>query len=94
MAKAEPLTMEALNTPQITPKAATPTRSPAAAPSAEPKRRPRDEKPKEDKEHLQLLIPKAEARAIRVAAAERGLTNSAFMLSCFHAFMKKGKHDA
>ena len=86
MAKAEPLTMEALNMPQITPKAATPARSPAAAPTEE---KPRVQKPKEElKEPLQIRIPVKEARAIKVAAAERGMSNSDFMLACFHAFMK------
>lgn len=86
MAKAEPLTMEALHTPQIIPKAATPARSPAAAPTEEKQRVTKSQK--EPKEPLQIRIPVKEARAIKVAAAERGISNSEFMLSCFHAFMK------
>lgn len=86
MAKAEPLTMEALHTPQITPKAATPARGPQSAPVEDKRPAP---KPKEEpKEPLQIRIPVQEARAIKVAAAQRGMSNSDFMLACFHAFMK------
>jgi hypothetical protein len=84
MAKAVPLTLNTLTTPQITPKAATPARSPAvkavAPPVAEVEKVP-----------LQVRIPKEDARAIKVAAAERDLSISDFMLACFHAYMKDGK---
>ena len=83
MAKAVPLTLDALKAPQITPKAATPARSPAAAP-AEPK----PAKPKVEHVPLQIRIPKEAARAIKVAAAERDQSISDFMLACFHASMK------
>jgi len=84
MAKAVPLTLTALSTPQITPQAATPARSPAvkAAPTAAPE---------VEKVPLQVRIPKEEARAIKVAAAERDLSISDFMLACFHAHMKDAK---
>jgi len=86
MAKAVPLTLDALSTPQITPKAATPARapvvaavSPVAAKVAEPK---------VEQVPLQVRIPKDAARAIKIAAAERDQTISEFMLACFHAYMK------
>ena len=60
---------------------ATPTRGRAAAVP----------KPQEEKEPLQIRVPTADARAIKVAAAERGLSNSAFMLACFHAYIKGTK---
>ena len=84
MAKAVPLTLTALSAPQITPQAATPARSPAvkAAPPAAPE---------VEKVPLQVRIPKEDARAIKVAAAERDLSISDFMLACFHAYMKDGK---
>ena len=85
MAKAEPLTMDALATAQITPKAATPARGPSQ------QERAKAEKPKEEKEPLQIRVPKTEARAIKVAAAERGQSHSDFMLACFHAYMQRGK---
>lgn len=86
MAKAEPLTLDTLSAPQITPKAATPPRaaSKAAAPS----------EPKVEQVPLQVRIPRDDARAIKVAAAEREQTISDFMLSCFHAYMKSGKHGS
>jgi hypothetical protein len=89
MAKAEPLTMEALKTPQVTPQAATPARSPAAQETPQEARKSKQRPAKEEKEHLQIRLLQAEARAIRVAAAERGETISDFMLSCFHDFMKR-----
>lgn len=86
MAKAVPLTFDTLNTPTVTPQAATPARQ-VAQPmniSAAPEK----PKPKVDHVPLQVRIPKEEARAIKVAAAERDMSISDFMLSCFHAFMK------
>ena len=82
MAKATPLTLDALKAPQITPKAATPARSPAVVPKAAvPPAKP-------DQVPLQLRIPRAEARAIKIAAAQSDQTISDFMLACFHASMK------
>lgn len=86
MPKAEPLTIDTLSAPQITPKAATPARSPSP-PAAPPE-------PKVEQVPLQVRIPREEARAIKIAAAERDQTISEFMLACFHAYMKSGKHGA
>lgn len=89
MAKALALTPDALNAPQITPKAATPPRSP----TAEAKVVAVPPKPVQEPTHpLQIRIPREEARAIKIAAAERDMTLSDFMLACFHAYMKSGKN--
>jgi hypothetical protein len=86
MAKALALTPDALNAPQITPKAATPPRA-AAQPEVAPK-------PKQEPTHpLQIRIPREEARAIKIAAAEREMTLSDFMLACFHDYMKTCKES-
>lgn len=85
MAKPIALTPETLRAPQITPQAATPARAPAA------KVRPAPE-PKADQVPLQVRLPREAVRAIKVAAAERDQTISDFMLACFHAYMKSGKH--
>ena len=37
---------------------------------------------------LQVRLPRAEVKAIKLAAAEREQTISDFMLACFHAYMK------
>lgn len=84
MAKAVPLTLDALSTPQITPKAATPARSPAVSVANVVA----EAAPKVEQVPLQVRIPKEAARAIKVAAAERDQTISEFMLACFHAYMK------
>ena len=84
MAKAVPLTLTALSAPQITPQAATPARSPAVK-AAQPAA------PEVEKVPLQVRIPKEDARAIKIASAERDLSISDFMLACFHAYMKDGK---
>jgi len=83
MPKAEPLTPAALAVPQITPKAATSARSqePAAIPASVVQMMP-----------LQLRLPRAEVRAIKIAAAEREQTISDFMLACFHVYIKDNKH--
>ena len=83
MAKAEPLSMHTLTTPQITPKAATPARSPSVQENAA------SQEVKPDQVPLQIRIPRQDARAIKVAAAERDMSISDFMNACFHAFMKK-----
>jgi hypothetical protein len=77
MAKAMTLTPDALKAPQITPQAATPARSTSAQPDA-------------PKVPLQVRIPRSEARAIKIAAAERDQTISEFMLACFHAHIRAG----
>lgn len=85
MAKAVPLTLDALKVPQITPQAATPARSGATLVVAAEAPAP---KPKVDHVPLQIRVPKEVARAIRVAAAERDQSISDFMVACFHAHMK------
>jgi hypothetical protein len=85
MAKAIALTPDALRAPQITPKAATPPRASALNAEPVPETKP-------DQVPLQVRLPRAEARAIKVAAAERDQTISDFMLACFHAYMKTSKH--
>lgn len=83
MAKAVPLTLNTLTTPSITPLAATPPRSPTS---------PAEDALKKEKSEnvpLQIRIPKEDARAIKVEAAKNDQSISEFMLSCFHASMKK-----
>lgn len=87
MAKAIPLTPDALKAPQITPKAATPARAPQLE-AVKPAKAP-----KEPQVPLQVRIPKEEARRIKIAAAEAEQTISDFMLACFHAYMKKRGAD-
>lgn len=85
MAKAMTLSPDALKAPQVTPKAATPPRAPA----------PVEVKPapavKLDHVPLQVRIPRNDARAIKIAAAQADQTISEFMLACFHAHMKATK---
>lgn len=83
MPKAVSLTADALAAPQITPTAATPPRREA---------KPKKADPKEEQVPLQVRLPRDQVRAIKVAAAERDLTISDFMLACFHAHMKTSKH--
>lgn len=90
MAKALALTPETLTAPQITPKAATPARS-AVAGVAKSVPKPESE-PKSVQVPLQVRIPRDDARAIKIAAAQSDQTISEFMLACFHAYMKSGKH--
>jgi hypothetical protein len=86
MAKAIALTPDALRVPQHTPQAATPARAASkAAPKAVPE-------PKPDQVPLQVRLPRNDVRAIKVAAAGRDQTISDFMLACFHAYMRDGKH--
>lgn len=86
MAKAVVLTPDTLATPQVMPQAATPPRS------SEQAKQPQKAQPKVEQIPLQVRIPREEARAIKIAAAEREQTISDFMLTCFHAYMKSGKH--
>ena len=83
MPKAISLTAEALVAPQITPPAATPPRR---------ELKPKKAEPKEEQVPLQVRLPRDQVRAIKVAAAERDLTISDFMLACFHAHLKSGMH--
>ena len=48
-------------------------------------------KPPANDKPLQVRLPRAEVKAIKVAAAEREQTISEFMLACFHAFVKARK---
>lgn len=89
MAKAIPLTIDALSAPQITPQAATPARGSSATASAPPQQ----SEPRIEHVPLQIRIPKDAARAIKIAAAEREQTISELMLACFHAHMKTCTHD-
>jgi hypothetical protein len=82
MPKPVALTPDLVEAPQITPQAAT---RPRTAIRAAPKE-------KADQLPLQVRLPRAEIRAIKIAAAEREQTVSDFMLACFHAYMKSGKH--
>lgn len=86
MAKALALTPDVLRAPQITPQAATPARAPQAASAAAVPSAPT--KAKVAHVPLQIRIPKEEARAIKVAAANTDQSISEFMLACFHAYMK------
>jgi hypothetical protein len=42
---------------------------------------------------LQVRLPAKEVKAIKLAAVESDKTISDFMLACFHAYMKGGKHE-
>lgn len=85
MAKAVPLGLDILKTPQHTPQAATPPRAvaaPAAAPATKPAANTKNVA-------LQLKIPPEKAKAIRRAALDMNYpTVSEFMLDCYDAFMK------
>ncbi len=85
MPKAIALTPDTLAAPQVIPRAATPPRGILAKERGKPQ-------PKEAQMPLQVRLPRDQVRAIKVAAAERELTISDFMLSCFHAYMKAAKH--
>jgi len=67
-----------------TPLAATPVRGKAARVLRKPQP-PANDKP------LQVRLPRAEVKAIKLAAAEREQTISNFMLACFHAYIKAEK---
>ena len=89
MAKALALTPDALNAPQITPKAATPPRTVTLSTNQQ---EAFEKSEREPMHPLQIRIPKKEAKAIKVAAAERDMTMSDFMLACFHAYVGKVKN--
>lgn len=79
MPKATSLTPEALEPQTPMPLAATEQRGQKAA---------------TDKiEPLQIRIPHSQVKAIKMAALEAEQTVSDFMLACFHAYMKKSKHE-
>jgi hypothetical protein len=82
MPKAAELSLDVLNAPQITPKAAMNAR-PVALRTAKPK--------KGRGEPLQLRWPREEIRAAKVAAATSDQTISEYLLACLHAYMPKSK---
>ena len=86
MPKAVALTPALVETPQIIPQASTSART------ANSNTAKRANTPKLDQLPLQVRLPRQEVRAIKVAAAQRELTVSDFMLACFHAYMKSGDH--
>jgi hypothetical protein len=79
MPKPVALSPSLVDAPQIIPRAATSARVPTPAAL-----------PKVEQMPLQVRLPRNEVKAIKVAAAERELTISEFMLACFHAFIKSG----
>ena len=83
MPKAVALTPSLVEAPQIVPQAST---------SARTAKKEATNAPKPDQLPLQVRLPRQEVRAIKIAAAEEELTVSDFMLACFHAYMKSGKH--
>ena len=83
MPKPVALTSSLMETPQIVPQASTAPRAAAKPANA----------PKPNQMPLQVRLPRPEVRAIKIAAAEREMTVSDFMLACFHAYMESGLHD-
>jgi hypothetical protein len=81
MPKPVALTPDLVETPQITPRAATAARAVPAKAAPEPK---------PDQIPLQVRLPRSEVKAIKIAAAQREQTISDFMLTCFHAYMREG----
>jgi hypothetical protein len=77
------LTPSLVEAPQVVPQAST---------SARTAKKEAANAPKPDQLPLQVRLPRQEVRAIKIAAAEEELTVSDFMLACFHAYMKSGKH--
>jgi hypothetical protein len=76
VAKPTSLTPDTLTDRRPSPRAATSPRS------VRPAKRPANDTP------LQLRLPRTEARAIKVAAAQSDQSISQFMLACFHARMQ------
>jgi hypothetical protein len=83
MPKPVALTPGLVEAPQITPRAATPSRG---------AREPAKASEKADYMPLQLRLPRGEIQAIKIAAIQREQTISEFMLACFHECMKGGEH--
>jgi hypothetical protein len=85
MAKPTSLTPDVLSVPSASPAAATAPRSPRAAKST--KLKPEPTVP------LQIRLPRGDVKAIKIAKEQSDFkTISDFMLACFHAYMKSGKH--
>lgn len=78
MAKATSLTPDALTVSSPTPVAATRPRS---------VRTPKAPAPLNDTP-MQIRLPRPEARAIKIAAAQAEQSISEYMLACFHAYHK------
>ncbi len=79
MPKPVALTPALVETPQLTPQASTPARTPT------PEKVP---VVKADQMPLQVRWPRADVRAVKIAAAENEQTISDFMLACFRERMK------
>lgn len=86
MPKALQLTDEALTGPPPEPPRAARRQGTAAALSKG------KAAPSENTTPLQIRLPRAEVKAIKVAAAEAEQTISEFMLTCFHVYMQSRKH--
>jgi hypothetical protein len=82
MAKALVLSEETLAEPVVQPRAAQTAKVTAPVPKAA-------KPPKAPQVPLQIRISRNDAKAIKRAALEADQTISDFMLSCFHASMKK-----
>lgn len=67
------------------PQAATPARTPEAAPAPTPA--PAVERERVETVPLQIRIPKADAKLIRVQSAEREMSQSDFVLTCVRAYL-------
>ena len=76
MPKAVPLSPSLVDEPHPVPSASTVARGVKSEPA------------KSEQIPLQVRLPRAEVRAIKIAAAARDQTISDFMLACFHAYMK------
>jgi len=86
MPKALELTDETLAAAPSVPRAAQSREVPAAVNARKPAE-------KADQMPLQVRLPRQEVKAIKIAAAQSEQSISEFMLACFHAFMKSGKHE-
>ncbi len=86
MPKALELTDETLATAPSVPRAAQSREAPTAMKVHKPSE-------KVDQMPLQVRLPRQEVKAIKIAAAQAEQSISEFMLACFHAFMKSGKHE-
>ncbi|WP_156967687.1 hypothetical protein [Methylosinus sp. PW1] len=91
MAKALILSEDTLSAPVQPPRAAQPVPPPVITETAPPP--PKAAKPPKAKKApqvpLQIRISAADAKAIKRAALDADQTISDFMLTCFHASMKK-----
>ncbi len=86
MPKALELTDETLAAAPSVPRAAQSREVPVAT-------KVRKSAEKVDQMPLQVRLPRQEVKAIKIAAAQAEQSISDFMLACFHAFIKPGKHE-